>query len=203
MHECGRALRRIETALRPLGRQKCPVRGLRSAFGIAREVRHEFVRGLPLGAQCDEGAWIRCRKLGKGWLLRLIPNHYLALGRMIFPEGAACTTGSLPAPKPSLSASCYPNERSNARPSSRHSEVCFIAQTRSGIQSSLFDSRKGFLMTPSQSDWQYLAEQASNEMDPDKLVSLVSQLNRVLGEQEERSRALLQGNESTSLPAAV
>ena len=53
-------------------------------------------------------------------------------------------------------------------------------------------------MTPSPSDWQYLAEQASSEMDPEKLLNLVSQLNRVLGDREERSRALLQGNEGTS-----
>ena len=38
-------------------------------------------------------------------------------------------------------------------------------------------------------EWQHLAEQASNEMDPDKLLNLVNRLNRVLGEQEERSRA--------------
>jgi hypothetical protein len=45
-------------------------------------------------------------------------------------------------------------------------------------------------MTPSPStDWKGLAEQASNEMDPDKLLNLVTQLNRVLGEQEERFRA--------------
>ena len=57
-------------------------------------------------------------------------------------------------------------------------------------------------MTPQTSDWKDLAEQASSEMDPEKLLNLVSQLNRVLGEREERSRALLQGNESTSfLPA--
>ena len=59
-------------------------------------------------------------------------------------------------------------------------------------------------MTPSQSDWQYLAEQASIEMDPDKLLNLVDQLNRVLGEQEERSRAQRhQPNEGLSFPAAV
>jgi len=59
-------------------------------------------------------------------------------------------------------------------------------------------------MTPSQSDWQHLAEQASIEMDPDKLLSLVDQLNRVLGEQEERSRAQRhQPNEGLSFPAAV
>jgi hypothetical protein len=56
-------------------------------------------------------------------------------------------------------------------------------------------------MTPHQpSDWQHLAEQASNEMDPDKLLQLVNQLNRVLGEQEERSRALLhRGNEGITV----
>ena len=60
-------------------------------------------------------------------------------------------------------------------------------------------------MTPSQpSDWQHLAEQASSEMDPDKLLNLVTQLNRVLGEQEERSRAQQhQGNEGMFFPAAV
>ena len=59
-------------------------------------------------------------------------------------------------------------------------------------------------MTPSQSDWQHLAGQARIEMDPDKLLSLVDQLNRVLGEQEERSRAQRhQPNEGLSFPAAV
>ena len=52
-------------------------------------------------------------------------------------------------------------------------------------------------MSPSQSsDWQRLAEQASHEMDPDKLLNLVTQLNRVLGEQEERFQGM-------SFPAAV
>ena len=59
-------------------------------------------------------------------------------------------------------------------------------------------------MTPSQSDWQHLAEQASSEMDPQKLLNLVNQLNRVLGEQEEKSRAKRhQPNEGLSFPAAV
>ena len=63
----------------------------------------------------------------------------------------------------------------------------------------------GFSMTPYQpSDWQQLAEQASNEMDPEKLLNLVNQLNRLLGEQEERSRAMRhRGNERLSFPAAV
>ena len=59
-------------------------------------------------------------------------------------------------------------------------------------------------MTPSQTDWQHLAEQASSEMDPDKLLKLVDQLNRVLSEQEERSRAQRhQPNEGLSFPAAA
>ena len=60
-------------------------------------------------------------------------------------------------------------------------------------------------MTPSKAtDWHSLAEQASNEMDADKLLNLVTQLNRVLGEQEERSRALLhRENEGVSFLAAV
>ena len=52
-------------------------------------------------------------------------------------------------------------------------------------------------MTPYQpSDWKHLAEQASNETDADKLVNLVTQLNSVLGEQEERFQGM-------SFPAAV
>jgi len=44
-------------------------------------------------------------------------------------------------------------------------------------------------MTPNQfDDWHYLAEQASHEMDPAKLMSLMNELNRVLDEREERSR---------------
>jgi hypothetical protein len=43
--------------------------------------------------------------------------------------------------------------------------------------------------TPYQSsDWQHLAEQASKELDLVKLISLVNELNGVLGEREETSR---------------
>ena len=60
-------------------------------------------------------------------------------------------------------------------------------------------------MTPRrQPDWYYLAEQASNEMDPDKLLNLVIQLNCMLGEQEERSRAQRrQGTELMPFSTAV
>jgi len=62
--------------------------------------------------------------------------------------------------------------------------VCFIAQTSFSLWTSLL--------------------KVSIEMDPDKLLSLVDQLNRVLGEQEERSRAQRhQPNEGLSFPAAV
>jgi hypothetical protein len=42
-------------------------------------------------------------------------------------------------------------------------------------------------MTPQSSDWRHLAEQASKETDPNKLLTLVQELNRVL-DREETSR---------------
>ena len=39
------------------------------------------------------------------------------------------------------------------------------------------------------SDWRHLAEQASKEMDSKKLLSLVTELNRVLGEREVHTSA--------------
>ena len=42
-------------------------------------------------------------------------------------------------------------------------------------------------MTPYQAgDWRHLAEQASKEMDSKKLLGLVNELNRVLGQREEQ-----------------
>ena len=58
-------------------------------------------------------------------------------------------------------------------------------------------------MTPQPSDWQHLAEQASKETDPDKLLSLVTQLNRVLGEQEERRAQQRQGDGNTFFATAA
>jgi hypothetical protein len=44
-------------------------------------------------------------------------------------------------------------------------------------------------MTPHHlSDWERLAEQASKEMDPKKLIEIVTEINRVLGEREQTSR---------------
>jgi hypothetical protein len=44
-------------------------------------------------------------------------------------------------------------------------------------------------VTPHQpSDWHHLAEQASAELDPKKLMSLVDELNHVLEESETSSR---------------
>ena len=46
-------------------------------------------------------------------------------------------------------------------------------------------------MTPfEQSNWLHLAEQASKERDPEKLMSLVSELNRALEENERTSQRL-------------
>jgi len=35
-------------------------------------------------------------------------------------------------------------------------------------------------MTPQSSNWRHLAEQASKEMDPDKMMVLIDELNRAL-----------------------
>jgi len=44
-------------------------------------------------------------------------------------------------------------------------------------------------MTPNQpSDWRSLAEQATKEKDHEKLMDVVAELDRVLGEREETSR---------------
>ncbi|MCU1297394.1 MAG: hypothetical protein JWO91_1672 [Acidobacteriaceae bacterium] len=59
-----------------------------------------------------------------------------------------------------------------------------------GIQSSLGNPqkyRKGCLMAPKQS-WQQLAEQASTETDSARMLEIVTELNRVLGEREETTR---------------
>jgi hypothetical protein len=60
-------------------------------------------------------------------------------------------------------------------------------------------------MTPHQpGDWQNLAQQASTEMDPNKLMELTSELNRVLGEREETSRKQQHlANEPKSLRASA
>jgi hypothetical protein len=50
-------------------------------------------------------------------------------------------------------------------------------------------------MTPQNStDWRHLAEQASKEMDPEKLMSLVNELNRVLEQNEQSSRRRTEEN---------
>ncbi len=43
-------------------------------------------------------------------------------------------------------------------------------------------------MTPQPSDWRHLAEQASNEMNPEKMIELVTELNRILEKREKTSR---------------
>ena len=67
--------------------------------------------------------------------------------------------------------------------------LCKIAQTRFGIQSSLLDIEKGVPYDPVPERLATPCGTSRTEMDPDKLLNLVTQLNRVLGEQEERSRA--------------
>jgi hypothetical protein len=66
--------------------------------------------------------------------------------------------------------------------------MCTIAQTRFRIQNSLGEQeiKKGrFPMTPQPNDWRHLAEQASNEMNPEKMMELIGELNRVLERREQ------------------
>jgi len=60
-------------------------------------------------------------------------------------------------------------------------------------------------MSPHQpSDWKHLAEQASMEMDPEKFMILIQELNRVLVKREEIIACQQrQGNRSSSFDAAV
>jgi hypothetical protein len=50
------------------------------------------------------------------------------------------------------------------------------------------NKKGGFPMIPQPSDWQHLAEQASNEMNPEKMLQIVAELNRVLEKREQTSR---------------
>jgi hypothetical protein len=43
-------------------------------------------------------------------------------------------------------------------------------------------------MTPQPNDWRHLAEQASNEMNPEKMMAIIAELNRVLEKREQTSR---------------
>jgi hypothetical protein len=45
--------------------------------------------------------------------------------------------------------------------------------------------------------WQHIAEQLSNEKNPDKLMELATELNRLLGEHEETSRQRRQPSSSS------
>jgi hypothetical protein len=74
--------------------------------------------------------------------------------------------------------------------------LCSIAQTVLQIENMVVHSGKGiFRMTPQNStDWRHLAERASKEMDPEKLMSLVNELNRVLEQNEKSSRGRTEEN---------
>jgi len=43
-------------------------------------------------------------------------------------------------------------------------------------------------MTPQPSDWRSLAERASKEVDPDKLIALVTELNQGLEREDNRRK---------------
>jgi hypothetical protein len=52
-------------------------------------------------------------------------------------------------------------------------------------------------------DWKHLAEQASKEMDPEKFMILIQELNRVLLEREQMIYQQRRGNQPRSLEAAT
>jgi hypothetical protein len=55
-------------------------------------------------------------------------------------------------------------------------------------------------MTQHKKDWRHLAEQASTETNPAKLIRLIEELNRVLSEERERKFVSHQGSASESSP---
>jgi hypothetical protein len=50
-----------------------------------------------------------------------------------------------------------------------------------------FRRESGTMSQQQKQDWRHLAEQASREMDPDKLMSLVNELNQVLEQNEKEA----------------
>jgi hypothetical protein len=59
-------------------------------------------------------------------------------------------------------------------------QYCSDLFWHSGYVGKSEQNRRGLPMTPQPSDWRHLAEQASKEMDPDKLMAIVNELNRAL-----------------------
>jgi len=66
---------------------------------------------------------------------------------------------------------------------------CSDRRLEHGILCSVLE-RRSRLMTPQRPNWHELAEQASKELDPVKLMSLVNELNRALDENERTSMRL-------------
>jgi len=65
-----------------------------------------------------------------------------------------------------------------------------IAQTGFRLRSSLVAVERGLWLWPctNRRDWHHLAEQASKERDPEKLMSLISELNRALDQNQRTSQ---------------
>ena len=79
--------------------------------------------------------------------------------------------------------------------------MCVIAQTHFGIQRSFgtHEKRRPAMAPQSRDqDWRCIAEQASKEMDPAKLMSLIGELCQAL---DERKLKPWQRNESKPLAA--
>ncbi len=66
---------------------------------------------------------------------------------------------------------------------------CSDRRSEQGIPFSVLE-RRSRLMTPQRPSWHELAEQASKELDPVRLMSLADELNRALEQNEKTSKQL-------------
>jgi hypothetical protein len=72
---------------------------------------------------------------------------------------------------------------------SRMSNIAQTADQSTGYSGQHLE-RRSRLMTPQRPNWHELAEQASKELDPVRLMSLVVELNRALEQNEQTSMRL-------------
>jgi hypothetical protein len=82
-----------------------------------------------------------------------------------------------------------PRDRHSKKPPPADELYCSDRRLEHGILCSVLE-RRSRLMIPQRSNWHELAEQASKELDPAKLMSLVDELNRALDENERTSMRL-------------
>ncbi|HYK51506.1 MAG TPA: hypothetical protein VEU94_17430 [Terriglobales bacterium] len=63
-----------------------------------------------------------------------------------------------------------------------------------------FPCFRGCLMQENEERWKQLCEQAAKEQDPDKLMDLIAEINRLLAAKDKRLRGSLSGPDSGAKP---